>query len=320
MVAPIMTRQDAIVDQHHQLASELYRLIQTMDPATFKAEFSSRVEEMVAALRSRVHEMMESRRLPDSFQAHLKSLKEATEQWDPRIREAKAEWKQRFKRLQDAYEELAKTLRARQIEVPVLRQTNYKRSLFHAMNGIIGVLAIQHIFSSTGIIIFATTFTAVALTMEIGRRFSEAWNDRLMAMFKSIAHPHEAHRMNSATWYLLALTVLAWGMEPMVQSIAVIVLGLADPAAGTIGRRWGKRKLVGNKSWAGTGTFVAVAGLSTLAVLAIYYPTVGMSHMLLLAAVAALSGAVAELFTGKIDDNFTIPVSVGLALMLVLAL
>ena len=64
-----------------------------------------------------------------------------------------------------------------------------------------------------------------------------------MGFLGPIAHPHERYVVNSATWYATSLTLLAVAFEPMAQSIGVIVLGLADPAAGIVGRRFGTRKL-----------------------------------------------------------------------------
>ena len=119
--------------------------------------------------------------------------------------------------------------------------------------------------------------------------------------------------MNSATWYTTALCILALLQNPMVGSMAVIILGFADPAAGLIGRRWGKHKLINGRSVEGTATFAIVGFAAAMAVMALFYPAVSLSHAAAISAAGAVVGAIVELLSRRIDDNLSIPVSVALA-------
>ena len=83
-------------------------------------------------------------------------------------------------------------------------------------------------------------------------------------------------------------------------------------AAAVIGRRFGRTKLPGGRSLEGSLAFVLAGGLPALAVL------LGFHHLpLVTAAVVALSGAVAgaaaEVLSGRLDDNFTIPLIASLS-------
>ena len=309
-----------MVLQHRQLVNDLYQLIQTLDPATFKAELSSAAEEMMEGVKERVNELLENHPVPDGIKDQLQLLKETFEQRKSKLQlDAKEEWRKLFKRLQPAYEGIAKSLRERNLAVPILRQTNHTRSIFHAINGLWALAMVQHGFGYWGNIITVSLMLTAAVVCETGRRISPAWNKKLMEMFASVAHPHETYKVNSATWYLLALAILASFVPPMGQAIAVVVLGLSDPAAGIIGRRYGRLKLVGNKSLIGSTAFALTAFIAAMGVMAIYDPQFALSHMLIVALVCALTGALAELFTLGLDDNFTIPVTVGFATAATLA-
>jgi len=310
-----VTGTDTIALQQRQVAQELYRIIQALDPATFKEEVSAAIDEMMERLQSRIQELLEEHPVPEGVKAQLRSLRETTEEWKARFRDrfSKRERTSLFKRLQWAYESMAKSMRERKSSVAILRQTNHKRSLFHAMNGFIGLTIVQLAPGTVGVMIFVSCLMAMAAGMEISRRLNPAINDKLMRFFDPIAHPHEAHKINSASWYLAALTVLVFTVDPLAQSVALIVLGLGDPAAGITGRRWGGRKIFRNKSWVGAGTFFLVAFGATAATLALFYGDLTGGTILLVATVAATTGALAETFTLGLDDNFTIPIAVGFA-------
>jgi dolichol kinase len=316
-----MIGQDAMVLQHRRLLDDLYRLIQTLDPATFRSELSSAAEEMMESLKGRVNELLENHPMPEKVKIQLQTLRDSFEQWKPKLPfPPKEEWQYLFKRLQPAYESMAQSLRERNLQVPVLRQTNYRRNLFHAFNGLIALMIIQYVAVPWMVQLLISLLFGAALVMEIGRRTLDGWNEKLMVFFGPIAHPHEAHKVNSATWYLCALTLLAFTVNPLAQSIAVVILGLADPAAGMVGRRFGTRKLVGNKSWVGTSAFLVVGFLTALCTLRLYYGHLDMNTMLIIAGAGTLSGGVAELFTMELDDNFTIPLIVGIVIAATLAL
>ena len=88
--------------------------------------------------------------------------------------------------------------------------------------------------------------------------------------------------------------------------MAIAVLGLADPAAAVIGRRFGKHRLIHGRSLEGTITFVIVGFVAAF--------SVGLLHLAPPAAAvgalgASLLGALAELTSRRIDDNLSIPLA-----------
>lgn len=162
-------------------------------------------------------------------------------------------------------------------------------------------------------------FAVYAWSMEIARRSSPRLNDRLMRFYGAIVHPHERYRVNSATWYGTALVLLALFATVPAMVTAVVVLGVADPIAGFVGRRWGSRTLRAGRSLEGSLAFFVSGTVAAAVALAIAH--VGSpAAIVVLAGLAGLAGAIAELFATHLDDNFTIPIAVGAVATLMMPL
>jgi dolichol kinase len=192
------------------------------------------------------------------------------------------------------------------------RPANTTRSLFHVASGALSLALIRLLPGRTWMILVSLTIAIAAWSMEAARRRSPEANDRLMRFFGAIAHPQERYRVNSSTWYVTALLILATFFPLRAAELGVVVLGLADPAAGLIGRRFGRTRLRTGRSLEGMLAFVVVGTLGALVAL-IAFHELPWSSRITLALVGAIAGAVAELVSTRFDDNFTIPLTVAVA-------
>ncbi|MRG95371.1 diacylglycerol/polyprenol kinase family protein [Polyangium spumosum] len=192
------------------------------------------------------------------------------------------------------------------------RPENLSRSLFHVASALLALFMLRMVPSRGWLIAVSASLCAWAWSCEIARRLSPAVNEWLMRLFSKVAHPQERHRVNSSTWYLTALLGLSIFAPLQAAELGVVVLGLADPAAGFIGRRIGRTKILANRSLEGTLGFFAVGTLAAVATLAVFHG-LPLPAMLLIASAGAAAGAVAELVSSRLDDNFTIPVTVAVA-------
>ncbi len=218
--------------------------------------------------------------------------------------------------LHRSYEELLLGLKARRVARAAalassrqLKPRNYARNAFHALNGIVAVLMYELVLSREQALWVLGSILAVFGILEITRRFSDRWNDFLVdKLFGAISRPSERYRVNSATIYLVALILIVAAFPREAVGAAALILGLGDPAASIVGKRWGRRKLFRDKSLAGTLGFVVVSFVAV----AIYFVLVdavsGTAATLGVAAVLAVVGAATELLSSRIDDNFSIPV------------
>lgn len=189
------------------------------------------------------------------------------------------------------------------------RPANGTRSIFHVLSALVALLAVQLVLTPQSMVWAAGAFAASAWSMEAGRRVSPAVNRFLMWVFGRVAHPHEAYRVNSATWYATALFGLALTASPLACSLALVVLGVGDPAAGYFGRRFGRTRLAANRTLEGSLAFVVAGGLAGLGALCAFYPELTAVPCAALAGGAAIAGAVAEIVARKVDDNFAIPIA-----------
>jgi dolichol kinase len=203
---------------------------------------------------------------------------------------------------------------------PRARPANLKRSLFHVASGLFALSLIRFLPGRPWLIAVSSAFAVFAWTCEISRRRSPAVNARLMRLFAPIAHANEHHEVNSSTWYVTALLLIALFAPLRAAEIGVIVLAFADPTAGFVGRRWGRTRIVTGRSLEGTLGFVVAGTLAAGAWLAAAHG-LPLASAAVVALAGAAVGAIAEIAVRRVDDNFAIPVAsttaVALAMMLV---
>lgn len=202
---------------------------------------------------------------------------------------------------------------------PGFRPANHTRSIVHAIGGVVAVLLVQHVLTPDTMVWVAVALFVWAWSMEISRQHFSGINRLLMWAFRPIAHSYEVSRVNSATWYVTALLALSLTASPMACSLAVIVLGIGDPAAAYVGRRWGRTRFKSGRSVEGALGFVAFAGIAAAITLQVYYPELGVQAIVAIALASAVAGAIAELATASLDDNLVIPLATAASATLVAA-
>ena len=88
-----------------------------------------------------------------------------------------------------------------------------------------------------------------------------------------------------------------------------MALAVGDPAASLVGRRFGRTRLRSGRSVEGTLAFAVVATVASAVLLRLGFnlrPSMAMA----LGAVAGVTGAITEVSSERLDDNFSIPVTV----------
>jgi dolichol kinase len=182
------------------------------------------------------------------------------------------------------------------------------RRIFHACNALVvvfvpPVLGLDRL--TVGGILAALLVGMFAF--DFARLRSPELNAVFFRMFPSLASDRERTKPASSSWYALGLIVVLAVFDRAIAVPAILVLGLADPAASTIGRIWGRRR-IGKGTWLGTTVFVAVAFLVMHLV-----GHVGLGPAL----AAALLTAAVEILPWDVDDNLSVPIAAASALWLV---
>jgi len=306
-----MTAHIVSLDLSHALAIELHGLFRALE---LRIQAPDMVRAKLAAASRALDELLASEwtLIPDALADCLERIAELLRRWTLEDTEAWAELKAQ---LRETYAALSTALRREQVVVPELRPTNYTRSLVHMLAAALG-LGLVTLLGSVQLMWAAGAFGLFAWSLESSRRLSTRANAIMMKVFAPIAHEQERDRVNSATWYATALVGLALTGSPLVCAMSLAVLGFADPLAGLVGRRWGRIRLVNNRSLEGTLTFVVVGTLAARAVVPLVDTGLASGTLWLMALGSAVAGGIAELFSRRIDDNLSIPIAAATAAML----
>jgi dolichol kinase len=292
--------------QDHAIALQLHGVLTEIDPVRWRDEMASRLKARLAEIQQQIEPRADQPRL--GAVAH--ALRTGLPELDQASPDLKTRWLEFKQRVQPVYATMAASLKRERIHVPSLRPTNYARNLLHVSSALAGLIIIELIHNPLVVLGIAVAWAVAAWTMETSRRHIPAVNRVLMGVLGPVAHAHETHRVNSATWYATALVLLAATQSPMLCAIAVMVLGVADPMAALVGRRFGRVKLLHGRSLEGTLGFFFSAAAVSFAVLRVFHAgSLGLVPALVVAGSAALAGALTELFSFRIDDNFSIPLS-----------
>jgi dolichol kinase len=145
---------------------------------------------------------------------------------------------------------------------------------------------------------------------DVGRLFVPAIGRIYNTYFGFLLRNHEQNergrRLNGATYVLFAATLLVLFFPKVITITAIAVLIISDSSAALIGRRYGKHRFM-SKSLEGASAFF-ISGLFVVA----FAPKVAyVPAEYLIGAAAALVGAVVEASAIGLDDNLSIPLTVG---------
>ena len=176
------------------------------------------------------------------------------------------------------------------------------RRVFHAVSGVVLAVGPELLGLGRGAVLtILVLLLAGAVLLDVARLRHPSLNILFFRLLGPLASPGEAGGFASSTWYLLGV-LLVYALIPARAVPAVLVLGLADPVASVVGRRWGRRR-VGKGTLAGGGAFLAVAAI-------VLHFTAGGSAAL----VVAVAATVVELLPLPVDDNLSVPVATAVLL------
>lgn len=129
-------------------------------------------------------------------------------------------------------------------------------------------------------------------------------------------------------YYAISWTILAFLLfdHRLIASIAIVSMAYGDGMGGVIGRKFGKRRLLGKKTLEGSSAVFVFTAIAILVVIAFYgllssigwFPVhyVPLTMALTIALLTGIYVSFVELITPGEFDNLVIPLSVGIILLL----
>jgi glycerol-3-phosphate acyltransferase PlsY len=185
------------------------------------------------------------------------------------------------------------------------------RKLYHLLGGL-GLLSLYYLLGRIEALWTYTILAGSVLVLEIIRLRVPAFNDLVFRHFGSFIRKTERNAMTGTIPYVLGIGISLLLFSTEIATAAVCFLACGDVAAATIGERYGRTKIAGEKSLEGTVAFFAASvGAGALLSLIGHHLPIG-----LVVAGASVAAAV-ELLPIPVNDNLTIPLSSGGAMTLI---
>lgn len=186
------------------------------------------------------------------------------------------------------------------------------RTIFHILGG--GVLACLGYFPSSPwnrlLLLGVFLFT---LAVEAGRRYVPSVKELTNRLLGVFMRPSERDGVTGTPAFTGGV-FLAFLLFPRGIALAALVpLLVGDRAAVLAGKGFGRIRMWG-KTLEGSLAFVAATFAAYLVLTSLYPSAIPFPRTVLLA--ASFIGAMAEMLPRPLDDNFTIPLAVGLFLIL----
>jgi len=157
--------------------------------------------------------------------------------------------------------------------------------------------------------------TFAFLVVDLLRYYHKPTAEIFYKVFRFMLRKHEqderTKRLNGATNVLIAATLCVIIFPKLIVLTAFSILIISDTFAALIGRKFGKRKFL-QKSVEGSLAFFLFALFVIALTPKVEYSTIEY----VIGIVAAIVGTVVEASSWKVDDNLSIPLSVGVVMWL----
>lgn len=174
-----------------------------------------------------------------------------------------------------------------------------------------------HVPHSLGLSMLAA-MTIISLTVDVLMHWHAPSRAIMMKIFGRLLRDHEKRQdrflLTGASWVLIAATATMAIFPTIIAVTAFTILIISDTFAALVGRRYGSRPFL-DKSVVGTLTFI----LTGAAVVYSYYLIYDLPKAYVLCGcIGSVVGGVAEAGSTslRLDDNISIPASIGIVMWL----
>ncbi|WP_162929504.1 diacylglycerol/polyprenol kinase family protein [Halobacteriovorax sp. BALOs_7] len=179
------------------------------------------------------------------------------------------------------------------------------RKLVHIISGL-GIVLIYLLTNIDSLLFSYIVLGASALftLIEILRLKFDGLNQVFVNACRSVLRDSEVNGFTGTPLFLLGIGLSFLAFDEQIALLATIILSLADPASSFVGIRYGKRKVLEDRTFEGSYacfimTFLVVATYGML-----YFPL--SLKIVIFAFFTGVATAFIELLSTKIDDNFTL--------------
>jgi dolichol kinase len=161
--------------------------------------------------------------------------------------------------------------------------------------------------------------TIAFLAVDVARYYNKSIEDWFYGTFGYILRKRESDKvrktLNGATYVLIAATICVIVFPKIITVMSFSILIISDITAALVGRRFGKHPFIAKSLEGSIGFFISAVVVIAITPKIDYLPA-----EYIIGCAAALIGTIAEALPAEIDDNLTIPLSVGTVLWILYSL
>ncbi len=179
------------------------------------------------------------------------------------------------------------------------------RKIWHVC-GVSTMALIYTYFGKQASINILVPLILVFVPLDVFRQRSKRLNVIVLKTFGWVMRKSEYTQVSGMSYLFVGGLVLTF-FPPHIVILSLLFLAFADPIASFIGIRYGKDRIVGNKTL--QGTMAAFFVCSLISAIYYYQNNIMIERLFIVSPLSGVIGAVSELIPiGKLDDNFTFPV------------
>ncbi len=158
--------------------------------------------------------------------------------------------------------------------------------------------------------------TVIAVVIDVMSKSNIVIHHLLYGYFGKILRPHERKKfvLNGASWVLISATLCILFFPKIVMVTAFTILIISDISAALIGKKYGRIPFL-DKSLIGTSAFI-ISALIVCTIIGMF--TNAPTTYYIASYIGSIVGGIVEAASRRlnVDDNLSIPVSVGLVLLI----
>jgi diacylglycerol kinase (CTP) len=179
------------------------------------------------------------------------------------------------------------------------------RKCFHLVGGL-GLLSLYYLLGRQNALLAYGLLFLIVIAVDAVRLRIPAVNQFIFDHFGSFIRTSEANKLTGTASYVLGIGLSLALYRSDIATAAICFLAFGDVAATTVGERFGKTKIAGQKSLEGTLAFITVAAASGFL---LQYVGLSLPPGLIMA--GAVVATAAELIPLPLNDNLVIPLASG---------
>jgi dolichol kinase len=201
------------------------------------------------------------------------------------------------------------------------------RKLWH-MCGVLFIAYMHIIIPRNMGLLLLTIFTFITITTDLIRINSVKFNSMVMPFFQTVMRESEINSLSGNTFLIIGVLFIELFFSKDIVLLTLFFLAFADPCASFFGIKYGKHKIIGNKSLEGFIAAVIICFIVTFSFLMfkngaldILRHSLSLIGILMMSIAAAFVGALSELVPiAKLDDNLTLPILSATGLFLIITI